>query len=88
LTAPSTTTPPTPASAPQHETCHNVTTSSPQERLAAALGQVGRVAGWRFRDRELPARRYVDQAYPVCWWKGRDGVDEDALRLLLPQLAR
>lgn len=39
-------------------------------------------------DRELPARRYVDQSYPVCWWKGRDGVDEDALRLLLPQLAR
>src|SRR5919106_3936955 len=33
-TAPSTTTSPTPASEPQHETCHNVTTSSPQERLA------------------------------------------------------
>jgi hypothetical protein len=39
-------------------------------------------------DRELPPRRYVDRSYPVCWWKGRDGVDEDALRLFLPQLAR
>jgi hypothetical protein len=32
-TAPSATTSPTPASAPQHETCHNVTTSSPQGAL-------------------------------------------------------
>src|SRR5215217_6431264 len=32
-TAPSMTTSPTPALAPQHETCHNVTTSNPQERL-------------------------------------------------------
>src|SRR4029450_11088401 len=33
-TALSMTTSPTPALAPQHETCHNVTTSNPQERLA------------------------------------------------------
>lgn len=38
-------------------------------------------------DRVLPSQHYVDRSYPVCWWRGRDGVDEDALREFLPQLA-
>lgn len=38
-------------------------------------------------ERVLPSQRYVDRAYPVCWWRGRDGVNEDALREFLPQLA-
>ncbi len=37
--------------------------------------------------RVLPAQRYVDRAYPLCWWKGRDGVDEYALKTFLPKLA-
>lgn len=38
-------------------------------------------------ERVLPSQHYVDRSYPVCWWRGRDGVDEDALREFLPQLA-
>jgi hypothetical protein len=29
--------------------------------------------------RELPARRFVDMAYPACWWKRSDGVNQEAL---------
>lgn len=28
--------------------------------------------------RHLPDRRFVDMAYPACWWTGRDGVDWEA----------
>jgi hypothetical protein len=49
-TALSATTSPTPALAPQHETCHNVTTSNPQERLDQVLSPQSRpsqrVSGW------------------------------------------
>lgn len=38
-------------------------------------------------ERVLPSQHYADRSYPVCWWRGRDGVDEDALREFLPQLA-
>lgn len=37
--------------------------------------------------RELPERRFVDRAYPVCWWRAGDGVNEDALSTLLPTVA-
>lgn len=37
--------------------------------------------------RELPERRFVDRAYPVCWWRASDGVNEEALSTLLPTLA-
>lgn len=30
--------------------------------------------------RELPARRFVDMAYPACWWKWSDGVNQKAVR--------
>jgi hypothetical protein len=29
--------------------------------------------------RELPARRYIDMAYPACWWRRADGIDQQAL---------
>lgn len=32
-----------------------------------------------YEDREVPSRRFVDRAYPVCWWTGRDGVDAGAV---------
>jgi hypothetical protein len=40
----------------------------------------------RYRDRELPPRRFTDQDYPACWWTAADGVDSDALRVFLPEL--
>jgi hypothetical protein len=36
----------------------------------------------RWDGRELPSRRFVDRAYPVCWWRGADGISEAALRSL------
>lgn len=30
-------------------------------------------------NRELPARRFVDMAYPACWWQRSDGINEEAL---------
>jgi len=38
-------------------------------------------------ERVLPARSYVPRSYPVCWWTGHNGVDDNALRMFLPQLA-
>lgn len=29
--------------------------------------------------RELPARRFVDMAYPACWWTRADGVSQEAV---------
>jgi hypothetical protein len=29
--------------------------------------------------RELPPRRFVDMHYPACWWRGSDGINEEAL---------
>jgi len=26
---------------------------------------------------ELPSRRYIDMAYPACWWSGADGLNWD-----------
>jgi hypothetical protein len=30
--------------------------------------------------RELPSYRFVDRSYPLCWWRGRDGVNWEAAR--------
>ncbi|NJL73413.1 MAG: hypothetical protein HC888_18720 [Candidatus Competibacteraceae bacterium] len=30
--------------------------------------------------RTLPGRRFVDMAYPACWWRRKDGVNWDAVR--------
>jgi hypothetical protein len=40
----------------------------------------------RHDQRELPAQRFVDRAYPVCWWKGEDSVNQDAVDDFLPSL--
>jgi hypothetical protein len=37
--------------------------------------------------RELPPHRFVERTYPVCWWKGRNGINDDAVRHFLPSLA-
>jgi len=39
-----------------------------------------------YRDRQLPLRRFIDQAYPACWWTPADGVNDTALQAFLPQL--
>lgn len=36
--------------------------------------------------RELPPRRFVDMSYPACWWRGRDGVDREAVRRIFTSL--
>lgn len=36
--------------------------------------------------RELPPQRFVERKYPVCWWRGADGVNEAAVGELLPSL--
>jgi hypothetical protein len=29
--------------------------------------------------RDLPPRRFVDMAYPACWWTGADGLSKEAV---------
>ncbi len=36
----------------------------------------------RAEDRVLPPLRFVEQAYPVCWWTAEDGVDRVAAAAL------
>lgn len=36
--------------------------------------------------RELPSRRFVDMAYPACWWTRADGVSEQAVAYWFGQL--
>lgn len=36
--------------------------------------------------RDLPARRNIDRAYPVCWWRSEYGVNDEAVEVVLPQL--
>ncbi|MDP4015390.1 MAG: hypothetical protein U0990_08470 [Candidatus Nanopelagicales bacterium] len=40
----------------------------------------------RFADRDSPAQRNVEACYPACWWRGRDGLSEAAIREFLPRL--
>ncbi len=37
-------------------------------------------------NRELPSHRFVDMTYPACWWRGRDGLDRNALHRVFPML--
>jgi hypothetical protein len=37
--------------------------------------------------REDPPLRFVERTYPVSWWKGQHGVNDQALQYFLPQLA-
>lgn len=39
-----------------------------------------------YSDRALPPHHFVDRAYPVCWWRGHDGVSDEAVPVLLPSL--
>ena len=32
-----------------------------------------------YEKRELPDRRFVDMAYPSCWWSSRDGINDEAV---------
>lgn len=37
-------------------------------------------------ERQVPPHRNVEMAYPACWWRGRDGIDRDAVRAYFPAL--
>ena len=40
----------------------------------------------RSDERQLPPQRFVEMGYPACWWRGRFGIDEAALRSWFPTL--
>ncbi|QOK91960.1 hypothetical protein HF908_11015 [Ralstonia pseudosolanacearum] len=35
-----------------------------------------------YTKRVLPSRRFVDMAYPACWWTSSSGIDQDRLHAL------
>jgi hypothetical protein len=37
-------------------------------------------------ERVMPGRYHVEMAYPACWWQAEHGLNEAALRALLPSL--
>jgi hypothetical protein len=37
-------------------------------------------------ERVLPEYRFVERTYPVCWWRGANGINDAALALFIPQL--
>lgn len=37
-------------------------------------------------ERAIRPHRNVEMAYPACWWRGRDGIDQDAVRAYFPAL--
>lgn len=37
-------------------------------------------------DREIPPANKIDWTYPVCWWRGVDGINQNALKYYFPQL--
>ncbi|WP_132289246.1 hypothetical protein [Kribbella sp. VKM Ac-2568] len=41
----------------------------------------------RFGDRELPPYRFVDRAYPACWWQASTGINFRAVKNVLPTLS-
>jgi hypothetical protein len=83
--------PPSTTSAQVHRYLPKSLKSNKAERdvVVAALGFSGILAtgarrSYRARfvspiERELPDRRFVDMAYPACWWSAADGLDESAL---------
>lgn len=38
-------------------------------------------------EREIPPANKIDWTYPVCWWRGADGINQHALKYYFPQLA-
>jgi len=46
-------------------------------RVPGRASYRGSFVSWS--ERPLPDRRFVDMAYPACWWRAADGVDHDAL---------
>lgn len=40
----------------------------------------------KYSERRLPAVHKLDWSYPVCWWRGADGVNQQALGDYIPQL--
>lgn len=40
-----------------------------------------------YHDRDYPPSHFMERTYPVCWWRGADGVDEEAVRYFLGPLA-
>lgn len=39
-----------------------------------------------YTNRELPPVNKIDWNYPVCWWQGKDRVNNDAISFFFPQL--
>jgi hypothetical protein len=37
-------------------------------------------------DRVIPPVNKIDWTYPICWWRGQDGVNKDALEYYFQQL--
>lgn len=40
-----------------------------------------------YDSRPSPDHHFVERAYPVCWWRGSDGVDTAALTEFLPAIS-
>ncbi len=40
----------------------------------------------RSDERHLPPHHFVELGYPACWWKGRHGINDAALRIWFPRL--
>jgi hypothetical protein len=40
----------------------------------------------RYFERTIPPVKKIDWTYPICWWRGADGVNQDALKYYFPQL--
>lgn len=38
-----------------------------------------------YYERVVPPVNKIDWTYPVCWWRGRDGVNQAALKYYFPQ---
>lgn len=65
---------------------------SERDQLIAILGLAGVLAtsdhpGFTdqfvpYARRTLPNRRFVDMAYPACWWRGDDGVNAQQVKKL------
>ena len=39
-----------------------------------------------FNEREEPAHSKNDWSYPICWWRGKDRLNKNALKVVFPDL--
>ena len=37
-------------------------------------------------ERKIPQVKKIDWTYPVCWWRGADGINQSALKYYFPQM--